>query len=355
MSNLSDPNLGSRRFTFVSLGSTKASRTRNYYRGVQSKNVEASWVDTSFFDLCKSLIRRDDLIIKGENYVITVCSPSHILVLPFVFFRGIRPHLDAGWPLFDGVISSRRQYGFLGLNLIKTYFIDFLAFHLSLSVIVESKEQKRRVTKRYFLSSNKVHVVLTGFDESRFSGMHVKEVDGNRNTKQVIMRGSDQEEAGISFLIEAANLARLNNINLFFRVVTNSDEKQAVFENLKFSSNRISDVELFKEYCSSQIALGQLSNHPRINWTIPHKFFEAAYLGLPYLSSSSAPMRDLAEKNCVVLFEGGNSHDLLNRIVELISDKSKQDLISRNIKAFYEQYCSQSVLTEKFLLVITKP
>ena len=84
MSNLSDPNLGSRRFTFVSLGSTKASRTRNYFRGVQSKNVEASWVDTSFFDLCKSLIRRDDLIIKGENNVITVCSPSHILVLPFV-------------------------------------------------------------------------------------------------------------------------------------------------------------------------------------------------------------------------------------------------------------------------------
>ena len=86
MSNLSDPNLGSRRFTFVSLSSTKASRTINYYRGVQSKNVEASWVDTSFFDLCKSLIRRDDLIIKGENNVITVCSPSHILVVPFVFF-----------------------------------------------------------------------------------------------------------------------------------------------------------------------------------------------------------------------------------------------------------------------------
>ena len=354
MSNLSDPNLGSRRFTFVSLDSTKASRTRNYYRGVQSKNVEASWVDTSFFELCKSLMRRDGLIFKGEDNVITVCSPSHILVLPFVFFLGIRPQLDAGWPLFDGVISSRRQYGFLGLNLIKTYFIDFLAFHLSLSVIVESNEQKRRVVKRYFLSSNKVHVVLTGFDESRFSGMHVKVVDGNRNTQQVIMRGSDQEEAGISLLIEAANLARFKSINLFFRVITNSDEKQAVFENLKFSSNRISDVELFKEYCSSQIALGQLSNHPRTNWTIPHKFFEAAYLGLPYLSASSAPMRALAKENRVVLFEGGNSHDLLNKIVELISDKSKQDLISRNIKAFYEEYCSQSVLTEKFLFIIAK-
>ena len=355
MSNLSDPNTGSRKFTFFSLSSTKTSRTRNYYRGIQSKNLEVSWVDTSFFDLCKSLIRKDSEIIKGENRTIIVCSPSHILVLPFVFFRGIRPHLDAGWPLFDGVISSRRQYGFLGFNLIKTYLIDFLAFHLSLSVIIESNEQKKRVIKRYFLSSNKVHVVLTGFDESRFSGMHVEEVDGNRNTQQVIMRGSDQEEAGVSFLIEAANLARLKNINLFFRVVTNSDEKQAVFENLKLSSNRISDVELFKEYCSSQIALGQLSNHPRINWTIPHKFFEAAYLGLPYLCASSAPMRDLAEDNCVALFEGGNPIDLLNRIVELISDKSKQDLISQNIKAYYEEYCSQSVLTEKFLSIITKP
>lgn len=351
---MSDSNVGRRAITFVSLSSTQASRTRNYYRGIGLKNAEVSWVDTSFFDLCKSLMRKDSLIIKGKNSVITVCSPSHILVLPFIFFRGIRPHLDAGWPLFDGVISSRRQYGFLGLNLIKTYLIDFLAFHLSLSVIVESNEQKRRVEKRYFIASNKVHVVLTGFDESRFAGMYVKEVDGNRNTKQVIMRGSDQEEAGISFLIEAANLARLNNINLFFRVVTNSDEKQAVFENLKFSSNRISDMELFEEYCSSQIALGQLSNHPRINWTIPHKFFEAAYLGLPYLSASSAPMRDLAEKNCVVLFVGGNSYDLLDRIVELTSDKSKLDLISQNIRAYYEEYCSQSVLAEKFLLIITK-
>jgi glycosyltransferase involved in cell wall biosynthesis len=355
VSNLSDPNTGSRKFTFFSLSSTKTSRTRNYYRGIQSKNLEVSWVDTSFFDLCKSLIRKDSEIIKGENRTIIVCSPSHILVLPFVFFRGIRPHLDAGWPLFDGVISSRRQYGFLGFNLIKTYLIDFLAFHLSLSVIIESNEQKKRVIKRYFLSSNKVHVVLTGFDESRFRGMRVESINVNDNSQQVLMRGSDQEEAGISFLIEAANLARVRNLNLFFRVITNSDEKKVVFENLKFSSNRILDEELFKEYCSSQIALGQLSNHPRINWTIPHKFFEAAYLGVPYLSASSGPMRDLAEDNCVALFEGGNPIDLLNRIVELISDKSKQDLISENIKAFYEEYCSQSVLTEKFLSIITKP
>jgi glycosyltransferase involved in cell wall biosynthesis len=312
-------------------------------------------VDTSFFDLCKSLIRKDSEIIKGENLTIIVCSPSHILVLPFVFFRGIRPHLDAGWPLFDGVISSRRQYGFLGFNLIKTYLIDFLAFHLSLSVIIESNEQKKRVIKRYFLSSNKVHVVLTGFDESRFRGMRVESINVNDNSQQVLMRGSDQEEAGISFLIEAANLARKRNLNLFFRVITNSDEKKVVFGNLKYSSNRILDEELFKEYCSSQIALGQLSNHPRINWTIPHKFFEAAYLGVPYLSASSGPMRDLANEDCVALFEGGNPFDLLNRIVELISDKAKQDRISKNIKAFYEKHCSQSVLAEKFLFIITKP
>jgi glycosyltransferase involved in cell wall biosynthesis len=355
VSNLSDPNTGSRRFTFFSLSSTKTSRTRNYYRGIQLKNLEVSWVDTSFFDLCKSLIRKNSEIFKGENNAIIVSSPSHILVLPFVFFRGIRPHLDAGWPLFDGVISSRRQYGFLGFNMIKTYLIDFLAFHLSLSVIVESNQQKKRVIKRYFLSSDKVHVVLTGFDESRFSGMRVESINVNDNSQQVLMRGSDQEEAGISFLIEAANLARKRNLNLFFRVITNSDEKKVVFENLKFSSNRILDEELFKEYCSSQIALGQLSNHPRINWTIPHKFFEAAYLGVPYLSASSGLMRDLAEENCVALFEGGDPIDLLNRIVELISDKSKQDQISKNIKAFYEEYCSQSVLAEKFLFIITKP
>lgn len=355
MSNLPDPNTGSRKFTFFSLSSTKTSRTRNYYRGIQSKNLEVSWVDTSFFDLCKSLIRKDSEIIKGENSTIIVCSPSHILVLPFVFFRGIRPHLDAGWPLFDGVISSRRQYGFLSFNLIKTYLIDFLAFHLSMNIIVESNEQKKRVIKHYFLSSDKVHVVLTGFDESRFSGMRVESINVNDNSQQVLMRGSDQEEAGISFLIEAANLARKRNLNLFFRVITNSDEKKVVFENLKFSSDRILDEELFKEYCSSQIALGQLSNHPRINWTIPHKFFEAAYLGVPYLSASSGPMRDLAEENCVALFEGGDPIDLLNRIVELISDKSKQDQISKNIKAFYEENCSQLVLTEKFLFIITKP
>lgn len=354
MYNLSNPNTGNKQFSFFSLSSTRSSRTRNYYRGIKSKNVEARWIDTSFLDLCKNLMRRDSEIIKGGINVITVCSPSHILVLPFFFFRGIRPHLDAGWPLFDGVISSRRQYGFLFFNLIKTYLIDFLAFHLSLSVIVESNEQKKRVIRRYFLSSAKVHVVLTGFDESRFNGMRTRGVGVKHNSQQIIMRGSDQEEAGISCLIEAANLARLRDLDLSFRVVTNSDKKQAILENLKFSCNRISDLELFQEYCSSQMALGQLSNHPRINWTIPHRFFEAAYLGLPYLSASSSPMRDLAKRNCVVLFEGGNPHDLLNEIVELISDKSKQDLVSQNIKVFYEDYCSQSVLTEKFLFVITK-
>ena len=94
MSSLSDPNIGNQRFIFLSLSSAKVSRTRNYYRGIQSRNVEVRWIDTSFIDLCKSLLRKDSVTINGENDVITVCSPSHILVLPLVFFLDEDEYLE---------------------------------------------------------------------------------------------------------------------------------------------------------------------------------------------------------------------------------------------------------------------
>ena len=116
----------------------------------------------------------------------------------------------------------------------------------------------------------------------------------------------------------------------------------------------LSDNEIKRHYLSASIILGQLSSHKRTNWTIPHKFYEAAYLGIPYVTSNSSPMIEFESSKCVKLFKGGDEIDLIKTICSLVDNSQEMKSLSYNINNLYKTSFNQKLLSGVFLRYINK-
>ena len=185
---------------FIAFEKTVNSRTKTYFDGLIELGYKCHWYEIRN----KSIFRDIFWIVKSLNIrrcSFVVSSPSHLLV-PYVFLVTKKmPFFDLGWPLVDGVITSRKNYGVLKLNLIKTIFIDFISIIFSKIVFVESRYQLNRLSKVFFFFKEKFVLLPTGFDESRFDN----NIDGLYDPlrKVILFRGGDLPEAGIDVLISA--------------------------------------------------------------------------------------------------------------------------------------------------------
>lgn len=340
-------------FVFVSLKGNRHTRTLNYYHGLQKLGLNPYWFEidsrqkvSGVRAICNQFSSR------GVHFV--VASPSHILV-PYLRLRTKRKiFLDAGWPLYDGVIQSRRMYGILGWRLVFTFALDFVSFHLSTKVLLETSEQTKSVGRKYLLSKKKLVVLATGFDEDRFQSSDVgnakKPMDGS---PFVLFRGGPQDEAGLDVLFKA--LEQLKNKNQINFIVVSKVKKPLNLDSnrLTILNDYLSDVDLWDLYQNARIVLGQLSNHPRLDKTLPHKFFEAAFFSKPYLTSNRGIIGKYASGNDVISFQAGNAKELAAKIDEIWGSDTQLGFFGHAISNLYRKEFSQEVLTKKFLEILS--
>ena len=338
------------RVVFLSLEGNKHSRTRNYYNGLEKRGFAVSWIELKSL---VSLKRRKNQIsqLLAQGYVPVVTSPSHILVISFFLTFWRRPVLDAGWLLSDGVIASRREFGFLGLKAVKFFAVDLLVLHLASKVFLESEAQVRRVSRHFLISSKKLCVLYTGVDESRFTNLNTEQKTlgvSTSTSKTVLFRGGAQAEAGHKVLegcISSGLLKGNTQITISTRgysTVTNSSQVRLI-------DRYLSDFELAQLFSNSDLVLGQLSDHKRLRYTIPHKFFEAAFFGKPYLSSDKGVVGGFEKLKIVYSFQGGSPEDLASSINQIIDDFDSALKVGNKLRKWYEENASQSVLSDKFI------
>jgi len=289
---------------------------------------------------------------KNTTYYI-VASPSHTLTLyaRLVLLRKI--YLDAGWPLSDGVVLSRREYGFLGVRALLVYLLDFLAFHSSSVIFLESTEQVLSVRTKFLLPQKRIVVLETGFNENR--------VKNKKSTRLVakrfitfLFRGGAQQEAGLIVLTEALELLK-NRKDIRFIVASKGfkvDMKDLA--NVTIYDEYLTDQELWKLYGQADVVLGQLSKHSRLKRTLPHKFFEAGYFKKCYLTSNIGAISEFADKGLVFGFTGGNSQSLVGAINELVDKKNTRAALGRKLGELYSQNFSQKKLTIKLVNTLVK-
>ena len=337
-------------FYFLTIAEAGYSRSWNYLEGLRKIGVNAEFVQLDPKNLIKTfwVFRKK----RSKHDVFVIMSPSHYLV-PFArVFLGKNVYLDAGWSLFEGSIISRRQKGFIGINILKVYLIDFMASFFAKRIFLESNMQKGFYCKIFLVRKKKCSVIYTGVDEAQFkmNSNFKTPSDLFNNSKIVLFRGKYTAEAGLEVLAQASKL--LSKEKITFWILS-----PGIPKNLEFSNNTIvintfvdSKQNLAKVYSEAGLTLGQLSNHTRLKRTIPHKAYESAYLSKPYLSARSNGILELfTEDKDILCFNAGDENDLAKKISMFFTDFQNYEGIGINMRRKYDLDLSQCDLANRFL------
>ena len=340
------------RFTFITSYEIDYSRSGVLLSYLSKKGLV---IEVIKFKSWKTLIFFAEQILKANkrtDYYI-IMNPSQFLtpIVRFLTFKKII--LDSGWPLTEKSrarnISIKEK-----LQRVKSWAVDFTSMHLANLILLESELQKERTSHRFKIIKKKLQVSLTGVDEKVFAPCTVGKKTIDEKFK-VGFRGRYNLEAGLEILAKTTHLCTNNDIS--FLVITTN-----IPNDIKFSENTIlknkpyvSKEKIVDLLNSCDVLLGQLSDHPRLNVTIPHKAFEAALIGKPYLSARASGIQEfLIEGIEAEYFEAGDPVDLLKKIEKLKVDEEYRKMLGENISKKYKTMASEEAIGDNFLKLLRK-
>lgn len=299
----------------------------------------------------------DLITINWENrkqvHAYVVMSPCHILVIILRIVTRKKIILDAGWSMTEATLARNANKP----QLLKSFLVDFLSFHFANLVLLESRAQIEYSSKLFRIRKIKLKRLLTGFNEkqvnvSKIVSENKSNPSGNVNSRlQIIFRGSYNSESGIEIIIEAAK--KFVAICTFVIVCRNFPKNIVIPSNVIIMDKYLTWVELEAQYANSILALGQISNHPRLQNTIPHKAFEAAYFGKAYVTCDTSSMRELfPNNNDVFYYDGHGVKSFIDTISEILVDRKSIAAKSKNIRDCYYRSFSQEIIQKEMMSIL---
>jgi hypothetical protein len=271
--------------------------------------------------------------------------------------------LDAGWALTDGLISrGLTPLRFFSLPL--TILIDFIAFLFADIVLLESQAQAHRVRRILGVPKSKIKVLFTGLNETSFSSKVVQseliaklkiQIEKMDFPITILFRGKINREAGFENILSAAY--QLRDQAAFIFVVGKKDLDRKFPINC-ITLSEISDDDMKHIYFLADVALGQISSHPRLKYTIPHKAYEAGFFAITYITSDSEGIREFLNSDSAFFLKEPFAESLVKAVSEL-RNLELRSKYAKNIHQKYMEVASQSILNERFeeitaQLLITK-
>jgi glycosyltransferase involved in cell wall biosynthesis len=201
---------------------------------------------------------------------------------------------------YDRSILDRRAHSRFSPIAWSIWFVDFLAFHLSDLVLVESEQQKIFISKKFFVNRQKLKVVFTGVDETIF---HPDPMIKKRERFTAVFRGMFLPATGVEYVIEAAKILKDEQVDF---VIVGWGQLLAEVKDL-LNKYKLPNVSLVSEFVepnalrnlilSCHVMLGQFGDHSRLERTIQNKTLEALALGMPYITRDSESSRELLTTN----------------------------------------------------------
>lgn len=335
---------------------------KNYSRSAVLLNSDSAMFERIYYKLSHSSFsmlfqfRRILNLHRGKIAAVVVMSPSHKIIPIIRIFCRYPLILDAGWPLIDGS-KSRRGTEFrwrmtTTVSYIKLLAIDLLSFSMADLLLVETSEQRKRVRRRFLLTDSEVKVSFTGFNEvgqgliiKSPAGKSTKEENEIKKRTTILFRGKINQESGFSNIIEAFKMLD-DNFEIIY-VVDRIPKNHPSHPNERFITSYV-DRDLTTIYADADICIGQVSSHQRLEVTIPHKAFEAAFFSKVYISAKNSAINEFASDSDVFFLDAPNAESLSNAIMEIAADRELSDRLGINFNRKYQQVASQKVLGNQF-------
>lgn len=279
-----------------------------------------------------------------KNTCVIVCSPSH-LITPFarLIFRG-KVFLDAGWPLSDSnsPLDSR-------CKKLKNKLTDYLAFKTADFVILETQAQVERHEKSKIWVNEKFFCIYSGFNESNMNidnQTSIIEIDSlPKESKLIFFRGKYNSESGLELI---ANSIKYCKENTYLLVVTNTPE---IFTHPRiiWINRFISTGELQRIYQLADLCVGQMGFSPRLEFTLAHKIFEAAYHGKSILVQDTRAVNEFFDSSGYdFIINAPTPQKIAAELENCLVDNLRLNSNNQKIRRIYLQKSQQTILGKKF-------
>ena len=291
---------------------------------------------------------------RNKRYLRDVVIVGFTLPLLVLIVRCIsrkKVVFNAASSQYEANIVSRSAGSPRSLTAFKWWIIDFISFHLSSQVLLESAAQIDFVHKLFFVPRKKLVRSWTGADEKKF--FYDPNVKKNREFT-ALFRGRFLPESGILTVIETAKKLENNGVRFviighgFMHREVNALIKRIEPKNMEMMTERIPGNALRNHMLSCHIILGQLADHPRLSRTLPCKLFESLALKLPYLTGRNAGVLELLKENetCFAV-EPGNPNDLAKKILYLRDNPEMLQKVAENGYKFYKEKLTSKHLAQE--------
>ena len=335
-------------------------RNKVYISGLKKNGVEIIECRDNSRGLLKfwRLWKKHRLITKNGGYDFMIVGyPGHLIV-PFAKLISRKKVIfDALCTLYEGEVISRGKFKFNLFMRLWIRLIDWLAAKSADFILVETNKQKEYFLKRFGLETDKVARVFTGVDEEIF---HPIPNIPKRNKFTVVFRGKFLPEAGVRYVIGAAEILKNEGIN--FLIIGNGylvgeigkqlDESKV--ENIEWIRENLPTERLRNLMLQCHVSLGQFENHVRLNRTIPHKAFESLVMGLPYITGRAEGVQELLAdgKDCLMV-NLADANDLAAKILLLKNNPELRQNIAENGRRLYENNLTNRILGREILKLLS--
>ncbi|MEK7180166.1 MAG: glycosyltransferase family 4 protein [Patescibacteria group bacterium] len=276
-------------------------------------------------------------------------------LVPIVRFMSLQKIIfNAVSSQYEANIISRSTDGPWSLIALKWWLVDFISFHFSSKILLESNAQINFVRKYFLVSKNKLILSWMGVDEEVF----FRDSNIEKNQKfTALFRGRFLPESGILTVIEAAKKLEDKDVQFLiighgfmYREVNALMEKLAP-KNIEMINEKLPIEKLREKMLQCHISLGQLADHPRLSRTLPCKLFESLALGLPYLTGRNAGVLELLKENetCFAVLPG-NADDLAQKILFLKNNPDTLEKIALQGRELYKEKLTSRQLAKEFVM-----
>ena len=291
--------------------------------------------------------------VKNDYDILWVGYSGHILV-PFARLISRKKIVfNSMGSLYDGIIGSRRKYGFLGWRVPYIWLVDWLAFHSANLILVGTGPMKEYVRRKFLVPEHKLVRLWTGADNKVFAP------DPNAPEPReftVLFRGGLLPEAGIEHLIKAARI--LQNEPIRFRIVGYGVESPLVdrmlkefdSKNVDWISDKFPQSALPDKMRGCHISLGQLADHERQQFYIPFKIFESMALKIPLLVIRARGMMELLTENeTCFCFNPSDARNLADKILWIKNNYGTAKKVAENAYQLYLRDLTPKALAKNLL------
>lgn len=338
---------------------TSAPRDKVYLDGLKQLGVDiVSCVDSSpsfwkFINIFKKHQNiRDHYDIMWIGYLSAITVPlAKLISEKKIVFNALNS-------MYESIILDQKRHSPYSIKAIAIWLADFLAFQLSDIILVESEQQKDFISKMFRVRKSKLAVIFTGVNGSQFyPDPNVKKL----NKFTAVFRGWFVNATGAEHVLDAAKILKDRGEDVEFVMIGRGQRQNEIQATIL--DKGLSNVRLIMEYLpsdelreimlSAHIMLGQFSPHPRMDRTIQYKTFEAAALGMPYITRDSLSNRELLtdRHNCLFV-EAGNAEDIADKILELRDNQDLRVKIAEKIRELYESSLTPTILGQQVIEII---